>query len=302
VFMNGAILGLDTRAMEKRFDQVAAFAEIGSFMDQPVKTYSSGMFVRLAFAVNINVEPEILIIDEALSVGDAYFVQKCMRKIQNFIELGKTILFVSHDQQTVKSYCKRALLLQDGKLYADSTPKKIIDLYNAFTFDSVTDNSFDAVKKKLDESQRYGSNQAEIRRVTLYNSHDSQALTIVSLEKTKIILDVEFKEDMTDILFGFSIRNSNGIDVYMVNTAWQNIAIDSVIQNNQYKVSFVQQMGLAPGKYSVTAVVSQITSVGIKRIDWIGESIIFDVISEDKFSGICNLNSKIYVECSSISS
>jgi len=301
VYFVGTLMGYSKDEMDAKLDEILGFADIGEFVYQPIKTYSSGMFVRLAFAVNINVDPEILIIDEALSVGDAYFVQKCMRRIQKFIELGKTILFVSHDQQTIKNYCKRALLLQDGKLHADSSPKQIIDLYNAFTFDSVTDNCFDRTKNKLDESQRYGSKQAEITRVALYNSDGKQTLAVMSLENTTIAIEIYFKESLSDVLFGFSIRSSNGIDVYMNNTAWQNIEIVSVQQDDQYKVSFAQQMGLAPGKYSVTAVVSQITSAGIKRIDWIGESIIFDVISENKFSGICNLNTKIHVECSSSS-
>jgi len=298
----GTLMGYGREEMDAKLDEILSFADIGEFVHQPVKTYSSGMFVRLAFAVNINVDPEILIIDEALSVGDSYFVQKCMRKIDAFINLGKTILFVSHDQQTLKKYCHKAMLLNAGKIVLSGTPKQIIDIYNAQLFDekllevsalkqSQTVGSLFATedRKKL----TFGNKLAVINSVKLVDAQGKQSLTVMSNEFTSILMDVSFKLSMEDVLFGITIRNKNGIDVYMINTDWKGMKINIADADKHYEISFKQSIALAPGQYSVTPVVSQITSSGICRLDWIADELIFDVISDDKFTGICNLDSDI---------
>ncbi|MGH8001924.1 MAG: ABC transporter ATP-binding protein, partial [Brasilonema sp.] len=131
VFFNGRLLGLSQRNIEDKFDEIAKFADIGDFIDQPVKTYSSGMFIRLAFAVAVSVNPNILIVDEALAVGDIYFQQKCFLRIKELKELGTTILFVSHDSTAVYKLCNRAVLLEAGQVVLDSKPRQVIDLYEA---------------------------------------------------------------------------------------------------------------------------------------------------------------------------
>ena len=136
VFLNGAILGLDHASMRERFDRIAAFADIGEFMEQPVKTYSSGMYVRLAFAVAINVEPDILVVDEALSVGDEAFQRKCFARIEAIRQAGATILFVSHSAATVIDLCDRAILLDRGEVIADGQPKHVVALYQKLMFAS----------------------------------------------------------------------------------------------------------------------------------------------------------------------
>jgi lipopolysaccharide transport system ATP-binding protein len=135
VFMNGAILGLDTPQMQARFDAIARFAEIGGFMEQPVKTYSSGMFMRLAFAVAVNVDPDILLVDEALAVGDLIFQHRCMHRMNKLRDSGKTIVFVTHDLNAVTKFCDRAILLDNGRLLEDGKPDLVVQKYRALIFE-----------------------------------------------------------------------------------------------------------------------------------------------------------------------
>jgi len=303
VYFVGTLMGYSKEEMDAKLDEILSFANIGEFVHQPVKTYSSGMFVRLAFAVNINIDPEILIIDEALSVGDSYFVQKCMRKIDAFVNLGKTILFVSHDQQTLKKYCRQAMLLNKGQIIVSGSPIKIIDIYNAQLFDEKLYENSNLLKYKSDETSAiagvdeklvFGNKLAVIDSVTLFNNHGNQSLTVESNELAKIVMNVYFKISIKNVLFGITIRNKNGIDAYMINTDWKGMKID-ILENIRYEISFQQNMALAPGKYSITPVVSHITPDGIERLDWIADDVMFDVISNDKFLGMCNLNSYIDV-------
>lgn len=145
VYLNGTMLGFSKEEIDEKLEEILKFADIGEFVHQPVKTYSSGMFVRLAFAVAINIEPEILIVDEALSVGDVFFQSKCFHKFEEFKKLGKTILFVSHDLSSIQKYCDRAILLDKGNKLAEGTPKEIIGIYK-----KVLVNQYDGTKKETD--------------------------------------------------------------------------------------------------------------------------------------------------------
>ncbi|MBR3103344.1 MAG: ABC transporter ATP-binding protein, partial [Lachnospiraceae bacterium] len=129
IYLNGTMIGFSEEEIDAKLDDILAFADIGDFVHQPVKTYSSGMFVRLAFALAINIEPEILIVDEALSVGDVFFQSKCYHKFEEFKEQGKTILFVSHDMSSIAKYCDRVILLEKGKKLGEGAPKKMLDIY-----------------------------------------------------------------------------------------------------------------------------------------------------------------------------
>jgi lipopolysaccharide transport system ATP-binding protein len=173
-FLNGAILGVQKAEMEKRFDEIANFAEIGKFMDQPVKTYSSGMKLRLAFAVLTQINPDIIIIDEALSVGDAYFQHKCARKIQEFKEQGKTLLFVSHDPGLVARLCDRALLLENGVCIREGKSEDVSDYYNAIVAKKEKDEEIKQIETETGRTYtRSGNKKAEFGKIEmLYNSNN----------------------------------------------------------------------------------------------------------------------------------
>ena len=171
VYMNAAVLGLSQEEVDDRFDAIAEFADIGEFIEQPVKSYSSGMFMRLAFAVAVNVDPEILIVDEALAVGDAFFVQKCMRFMRNFQSNGGTLFFVSHDTGAVVNLCSKAILLNKGQLIEEGTPKEVSEHYLSTLYEAnqVVDGSL-ADNNNVHHSQEQSSTEERDMREALFNS------------------------------------------------------------------------------------------------------------------------------------
>lgn len=179
IYLNGTIMGIPRKQMEKKIDSIISFADIGEHIEQPVKTYSSGMFVRLAFAVAINVDPEILIVDEALAVGDTRFQVKCMDKFVEFMEAGKTVLFVSHDVNSVKRFCKRAIWLNEGNLVMDGDVDEVTDKYSDFLKSELTYNEFienriplqPEKKEVVDEKILEGIDIAEIIEAKIYNQY-----------------------------------------------------------------------------------------------------------------------------------
>lgn len=305
VYLNAAILGLEREEIDERYESIIEFADIGDFIHQPVKTYSSGMYVRLAFAVVANVDPDILVVDEALSVGDIFFVQKCIRKFEEFREKGVTIVYVSHDMNSIRKDCQRVVLLDKGNVVEIGDPKEIVDVYNALDYERIAAevegvkeaSAFDIAKRRLNSDvHRYGTRQAEIKDVTLFNEKGEEAKAIESLKGTRIRIKTLFLESFDDIVLGITIRNRLGVDVYMTNTEWKKVDVPSVGKDSELEFSFTQDMDLNAGEYTITVALSQSTPKGIKRLDWVADCISFHVLSQERFGGICNLNSSICVK------
>jgi len=160
VYLNGTMMGFSKQEIDAKLESILAFADIGDFVNQPVKTYSSGMFVRLAFAVAINIDPEILIVDEALSVGDVFFQSKCYHKFEEFKKMGKTILFVSHDLSSISKYCDRVVLLNKGTKLAEGNPKEMIDLYKKVLVNQIDENDLKEAQNTIDEAIEVGEKRA----------------------------------------------------------------------------------------------------------------------------------------------
>ena len=188
IFLNGTMLGFSEEEINARLDEILSFADIGDFIHQPVKTYSSGMFVRLAFAVAINIDPEILVVDEALSVGDVFFQAKCYHKFEEFKKQGKTILFVSHDLGSISKYCDRVILLNQGVMLDEGTPKAMVDMYKQLlVHQDPVKQAEGSETKKEDWKQgflvnpntlEYGEKQAEITDFVVMDSKSLQTNTI----------------------------------------------------------------------------------------------------------------------------
>jgi len=305
IYLNGIILGMTREEIDAKFDDIVDFAAIKDFLDAPVSTYSSGMRVRLGFSIAVQMEPDVLLIDEVLAVGDMAFKAKCQRKISWLIKKGTTIILVSHDMNSIKKNCHRVLLLDRGKLVDSGEPKEIIDLYNAIAFERIAAEikgknglaaSDLAARRQAGESQRYGSLQAEITEVTLFDGDDKPIHSIHSMEPSKIKIIAVFHEDIKDILVGISIRNKLGIDVYMINTDWKRVNIPIVRKGTKIAVTFSQKMALNQGTYLLTVALSQNTAKGIKRLDWVSDMLLFDVLNSEEVGGVCNLDSAIVVE------
>lgn len=270
VFFNGRILGLSKEEIEDKFAQIAAFAEIGDFIEQPVKTYSSGMFVRLAFAVAVSVNPEILIVDEALSVGDIYFQQKCFERIRDLKSLGTTLLFVSHDPTSVYKLCSRALLMESGKLVLTDKPRQVIDLYQAKLLKKRDTHSD---KVEIHEQQEYNASlsakndsstknnlaevvinqpEASIRSLKLLNERGQEIESIVSEHLLQLSIILLFSESFEDPHVGFKIRDRTGSVIFETNTLCMGQKIGEVVKDTLVEIRFNFNVPLLEGEYTIT--------------------------------------------------
>ena len=227
VYLNGAMIGFTKEEIDARLDDIISFADIGDYINQPVKSYSSGMFVRLAFAVAINIDPEILIVDEALSVGDVFFQSKCYRKFEEFRRAGKTILFVSHDLSAISRYCDRAILLNQGDLIYDGTPKEAIDLY-----------------KKVLVGQ-YEEKPAEQPEAADGEKREIQGIGTVFTVRMKI----RAHADILEPIFAFTIKNMKGIEICGTNTTMEHVPVPTMHDGDEHVVEFTQKMDLQGGEY-----------------------------------------------------
>ena len=266
IYLNGKMNGYSTQEINARMQQILNFADIGEFVYQPVKTYSSGMFVRLAFAVAINIEPEILIIDEALSVGDIFFQAKCFRKIEEFKKQGKTILFVSHAMGSIQKYCDRVILLNKGQQIIDSTPKIAIDLFNKMSVTNKqklkTENSekpsntvFDeniSWKQSMDinpKTVEYGDKRAEIIDFCITNESDDITNTITKGEYFTVKMKVLFHTAVNEPIFAFTIKDVKGTELTGSNTLLGEKTPESVSAGQSVTITFRQKMSLRCNDY-----------------------------------------------------
>ena len=293
VYLNGSILGLSTRQIDERYHEIEAFAEIGDFIDQPVKTYSSGMVVRLAFAVAINVDPEILLVDEALAVGDIYFRQRCMRKVHELRSRGVTILFVSHAVSDVKAIGDRALWLDHGRMMDMGDPDRVVSKYLAAMTEK--DSTYlltqgphrraaagrrsraraggggdhpqhrSPLRRRTRRGHRHrGAGRAGASRCTCWRRRRASWCAI----------SVRAKEDVPLPIVGFMLRNQLGMDFSGTNTAREGYELPSMRPGDVYTVDFhVDLPELYPASFSFSPAIADGTLMGYTMCDWIDNAI-----------------------------
>jgi ABC-type polysaccharide/polyol phosphate transport system ATPase subunit len=306
VFMNAALMGFSRRETESLLPEIERFAEIGDFIHQPVKTYSSGMYVRLAFATAVSTDPQILIIDEALSVGDAVFQHRCLRRIKQMQENGTTILFCSHDPSAVKALCSRAILLNAGRVVTDGKPTEVLNHYQglimereeAYDRSAVIASSSDGAALADDEdlaeqhpplrfSYRHGDGSAEVLSAQLLNSSRQSAELIDSGEPLLARMRVRFNSDAVDPVFGFLIRNRLGIHAYGLNTEQSGLKLGAVKRGEVIEISFSFDCWLGTDAYSVSFAVHSEDGISY---DWIDGVLFFQVVCAPPVEGVANLN------------
>jgi len=272
VFFNGQILGLSKEEIQAKYDEIAAFADIGDFIDQPVKTYSSGMFIRLAFAVAVSVNPDILIVDEALAVGDIYFQQKCFERIRSLKHQGTTLLFVSHDSGAVHKLCNRALLMETGTLVLDAKPRQVIDFYEAKLLQK-KDIQPDAVEiqvvpsshnTRFQENKDYSGVNLEIKEVVINNPEviikfikfldeaDREIEVVISEQFLQISVGVLFLQSFDDPHIGFKIRERTGEVIFETNTYCMGQQLGRVESDTFLETRFKFKVPLVEGEYTIT--------------------------------------------------
>ena len=236
VYINGIMMGLTRREIDQRFDRIVEFAGIGDFLDQPVKTYSSGMYVRLGFAVAVHLDPDILLIDEVLSVGDEEFSQRCIARIQEMKLKGVTMLFVTHQLDLVRQLCDRAIWLDHGEVCGIGDPMRIVDAYlqRVSGTETVEERDRDAAEdddeNELSEEERWGSGEVLIRRVSLRDHKGRDLVALGGETHVEIELSVDVRQPQEDCVFGVGIFHADGTCVYGTNSdieGWQSERVDS---------------------------------------------------------------------------
>ncbi len=292
IYLNGTMMGFTKDEVDKKLDDILKFADIGEFVYQPVKTYSSGMFVRLAFAVAINIEPEILIVDEALSVGDVFFQAKCYQKFEEFKKQGKTILFVSHDLSSIEKYCDRAILLNKGEMVSDGTPKDIIDLYKQIL---AGQSSGGTLKKELDGSQDYGDKKAEIIDYKVIDSSGRETTSLLKGEEFSIEVTIRANESVVSPIVAITIRNSKGTDITGTNTMYEKVDLGHLEPGDERTVVFTQNMDLQGGDYLLSLGCTRFEEYELRVFHRLYDVTELTVISSKDTVGFFDLNSKVSV-------
>lgn len=261
VYLNGTMMGFSEKEIDEKLPSILEFADIGDYVYQPVKTYSSGMFVRLAFAVAINIEPEILIVDEALSVGDVFFQAKCYHKFEEFKEMGKTIVFVSHDLSSISKYCDRVFLLNKGNLLGEGSPKEMIDAYKRVLvgqYELPEDNGENllqdaqiqaAVEGLNSKALEYGSKQAEIMEYYLTDDRGVRTTAVIKGSEFTVHMKVRFTDALPAPIFAFSVKNVQGTEITGTNSMIEKAFLESVEPGQVKNVTFTQKMSLQGGEY-----------------------------------------------------
>ncbi|UXC35430.1 ABC transporter ATP-binding protein [Cupriavidus gilardii] len=323
VFLNGQLYGLTRKQIEERYDDIVAFADIGDFVDQPVKTYSSGMLVRLAFAVIAHVDADVLIIDEALAVGDAFFTQKCMRFLRRFMQNG-TILFVSHDMSSVKSLCSHAIWLEHGQVLKAGSPKEVCDAYlEAFyeaqqgkstttrlksdaRFNSASVAARDQRLKFINQTQlrndlqlfefdpnasSFGTGDAQIVDVRFLDEDGRPLAWVVGGEEVILSVVASVHRPLSSPIVGFYVKDRLGQTLFGDNTYLS--YVDSAIEcgeGEELEARFQFQMPILPkGDYSVCVAIAEGTQEIHKQLHWIHDALVFKSVSSSASTGLIGI-------------
>jgi ABC-type polysaccharide/polyol phosphate transport system ATPase subunit len=314
VFMNGAILGLDKRQMEQRFDAIAAFAEIGDFMEQPVKTYSSGMFMRLAFAVAVNVDPDILLVDEALSVGDLIFQHRCMHRMNHLRDIGKTIVLVTHDLEAITKFCDLALLLDGGRLLEQGKPDMVVQKYRALIFErerryggyngtgefsegaalAMSKSEMPVARSIPNIDHRFGNGEAVLLGVELLDEGGAAISEAAGGQKLTIRISARFTQEVDQPIVGFTLRDRLGVELSGCNTSFVGQTLPPVQKDQIITSDFhVTLPFLAPGSYSISPAVAKGSILHHDMCDWIDNALVFSLWSQSLIYGTLRLEADV---------
>ncbi len=324
IYINAAILGMKKRDVDKKLNDIIEFSELERFIDTPVKNYSSGMYMRLGFSVAINVDPDILLVDEVLAVGDQAFQAKCYKVIYDFMKRGKTIIIVSHDLSTISDLCSKVVFLKDGEIKDIGKPLVVVAKYRAYIEEldkkriieqqrterkKIFKTVIEGNRKVIDGEEisklsnlsvsgetlnRFGSGDAEIRSIKLLDKNDKEIDFCKYGDDVKIIYEVLFKKEVEEPIFGMRITDFKGNIVYGTNTRLNNIKTGTFKKGDLIKVIFNQKINLIGGAYSVSPAVGY--NDNKTYCDWINDMLTLNVIHNNKAEGIADLNPEIIIK------
>ena len=288
VYVSGEVMGLSRRQIDARFSDIAAFAEIGEFMDRPVREYSSGMYLRLAFSTAIHVDPDILVVDEALAVGDAVFSARCVRKFEQFRNAGKTVLLVSHDLGLVKRLASRAVFLVNGETRFIGPASDAVNRYVGFVLEKQPEKSDEA--RETSATFRHGDGASRIVDVSITDRFDRKCAVFEAGDRLRVRVRAEMRREVDEPVVGLLIRNRIGIDVYGTNTRVEGIRMGPVAAGDVLDVCFDLDCMFTRNEYTVT-VATQYHD-GMSQ-DWVDDVASFKVINIAEIAGVVHVPTSI---------
>ena len=305
VYLNGTMMGFSKEEVDARLQDILDFADIGDFVYQPVKSYSSGMFVRLAFAVAINIDPEILIVDEALSVGDVFFQAKCYRKFEEFKKMGKTILFVSHDLSSISRYCDRVILLNKGVKLEEGSPKQMVDMYKQLL---VGQDPAKAEEKKEEQKEswsqqfqvnpnmlEYGTKLAEIVDFAVLDDKGRCTNTIEKGSSFRIRMKVVFHQDIQEPIMAYTFKDIKGTEITGTNTLFEKKSVEHSQAGDCCTVTFEQEMFLQGGEYLLSFGCTGYKDGEFTVFHRLYDACNITVVSNKNTVGFYDMNSKVEI-------
>lgn len=296
-YLAGQLLGLSAVEITQNLPEIEAFAEIADYFDQPLRTYSTGMQMRLAFSIATSVRPDILIVDEALAVGDAYFQHKCFAHIRELANSGMTLLLVSHDSGAIKSLCQRALLLNEGALIQDGSPDQVLDYYNALISEQTVAHGIEQVLSPATAkiSTRSGNKAAEILSVDLLEDGISTRQLASGAHATvRVVFQVN--QPLADLTVGFLLRDRLGNDVFGTNTYYMGVDASQFFTNETTSIDFIfPSLAVGEGSFNITIALHSKHSHLQANYDWRDRAVIFQIVASSARHtlGVCQLP----VEC-----
>lgn len=298
VFMAGQLLGMSMEELHSLMPGIEAFAEIGEYMDQPVRTYSSGMQMRLAFSVATASRPDILIVDEALSVGDAYFQHKSFDRIREFRKAGTTLLIVSHDRQAIQTICDRAVLLDKGRVALEGAPEEVMDFFSAM----IAEREQDTIRQERLADNRIrtisGTGEASVAEAVLLNDKGRPVEVLETGTPVTLKVTVDIHTDLERLVLGFMIKDRMGQPIYGINTHRINRPLENLRAGEQVTYSYSFNANLGKGNYSVALSLSRLDSHLDKNYEWRDFALIFHIINTRKpdFVGCASLDAQLSIE------
>lgn len=287
--MAAQLIGISVEDITRLMPHIEAFAELGHYIDQPVRVYSSGMQMRLAFSVATAVRPDILIVDEALSVGDTYFQHKSIDRIRAFRELGTTLLIVSHDKGAIQSICDRAILLNEGRIALEGTPETVMDFYNAMLAPMGQKNVRLITLENNVVQTRSGTGEATLSSVHLLSLQGLQVENVAVGQKLSLVIQVKTHQPIADLVLGFMIKDRTGQAVFGTNTHHLKYTLRNLHADQTLKFIFDFNANLGPGSYSIAVALHDQDTHLHRNFEWRDLAVVFQVVNTDKSEFVgCN--------------
>jgi len=273
------LMGFSSEEIQNAMNDIEGFAEVGEYFEQPVRTYSSGMHVRLAFAIATAYRPEILIVDEALSVGDTYFQHKSFARIREFREQGTTLLIVAHDKVAIQSVCNRAILLENGRLIKDANPEEVFDFYNALIAEKENAKVETVVLDNGKVKTTSGTGEAKIQSIELVNQNDTSVEVVSIGERVTLIVTIQVAKMLGSLVMGFSIKDRLGQVMYGTNTWHTKQIIEEPASGDQYRFRIDFDANFGVGSYSIAIALHDSENHLGLNYEWKDLALVFNVIN-----------------------